>query len=91
MESGDDKAAFNTSKFSATTPPEVILEILIAELRRPIISIEGKAQVLSAIELREQHRDMWKSVAVTTSKMQMLLDMAEVYIEERRGHNPKSL
>ncbi len=91
MESGDDKQVFNTPKFSATSPPENILEILIAELRRPIISIEGTAQVLSGIELREQHREMWKSVAVTTSKMQVLLDMAALYIEERRGQNPKSL
>lgn len=89
--SNDDKASFNVPKIPVTTPPEEVLEILVAELKRPIISIEGTAQVLSGIELREQHRDMWKSVAVTTSKMKMLLDSAELYIEERRGQYPKSL
>jgi hypothetical protein len=91
MMADDDKSIYNVSKFSVTTPPEDVLEILVAELRRPIISIEGLAQILSEVELREQHREMWKRVPPMTSKMKLLLDIAESYVEERRGNWPKKL
>jgi hypothetical protein len=91
MMSDDDNDFFTIPNFPVSTPPEDVLEILVAELKRPIISIEGVAQILSEVELREQHREMWKSVSQMTPKMKHLLEMAETYVEERRNQQSKNL
>lgn len=91
MMDDNDKSFYNMPQFPVSTLPEDVLEILVAELRRPVISIGGLAQTLTEVELREQHRDMWKSVSKMTSKMKFLLEQAETYIEERRGQQTKNL
>jgi len=39
------------------------------------------------IEWKEEHRDMMRRIPSVTSTMKVLLDLAEIYVEERRRLN----
>lgn len=84
MTQSDVESDFAFPDIPITALPEELIEILVSEIRKPLISIEGIANVLSEDEFTGQHQELLKSIPRMTMRVRTLLDKVEVYVEKRK-------
>ncbi len=65
----------------ASLPAKKVLEMIVAELRHPINSIQGWAEILSKPEMNEHHTEAVENIQNFCKSVKSTLEAAQSYLE----------